>query len=140
MPEPAPPVAGGRGGDRLVTALSLGLVLLLALLLAVWGAFLVPLRLGGVPVPASVLVAAVGNVALGVAGGRLLGTAGALAPGALWVAVALTLGSRRAEGDLVVPGSAMGTAFLVVGALGAAVGYGVASARGRRASALHPEG
>lgn len=141
MSEPAPPAAGAGSSDRLVTALSFGLVLLIALLLAVWGAFLVPLRLGGVPVPACLVVAAVGNVALGVAGGRLLGTAGAVAPGVVWVVVALMLGSKRGEGDLVVPGTGMGTAFLAVGALAAAVGYGVSSARSRRGSAqaLHPD-
>ena len=102
------------------------LVLLLTVVLAVWGAFLVPLRFGTVPLPASWLVAAVGNGLLGWAGGRLLGRPGALVPGLLWLAIALTLGSKRAEGDLVVPGTVPGLVFLLVGALASAVAYGLA--------------
>lgn len=103
---------------------SYALVLVLTVLLAVWGAFLVPLRIGTTPVPVSWVIAIVGNGALGWVGGRLLGRRGALAPGILWLAIALTLGSKRAEGDLVVPGSVPGLVFLLVGAVASAVAYG----------------
>ena len=101
------------------------LVLVLALLTALWGAFLVPLRVGGVPVPAAVLVACVANVALGTAGGRLYGRLGAAVPGLLWFAVVAVLQGRRPEGDLVVTGSLTGLAFLLLGSICAAVPVGV---------------
>ena len=123
--EPAPAAPAGRA----LTYASYGLVLVLAALLAVWGAFLVPLRAGTVLLPVSWVVAAVGNAALGWAGGQLLGRAGAAGPGIVWVAIALTLGSRRAEGDLVVPGTVAGLVFLVVGAVASAAAYSVVSRR-----------
>jgi len=99
------------------------LVLLLTVLLALWGSFLVPLRLGGRLVPVSLVIAVVGNLLVGRAGGRIAGSTGAVVPGVLWVAVTLVLSSRRAEGDVVVPGTAVGLAFLLAGALASAVAY-----------------
>lgn len=97
----------------------------LSVLNAVYGAFLVPLRWGTVPVPVCLLSASLGNFALGRAGGRVLGRrTGAAVPGVLWLAVALTLGSSRREGDLVVPGDWVGVAFLAVGAVAAAAAFG----------------
>ena len=127
MSEPFPPAEPGRAE----TAASYALVLWLALLLALWGAFLVPLKVGTVPVPLSVVVALVGNGALGWWGGRLLGRLGAAGPGLVWLAVALALGTQRREGDLVVPGSVMGLLFLLVGAVTSAVAFG--AVRRRRA-------
>ena len=49
MAEPTTPEARPLGPRT--TAAAYGLVLLLAVLLALWGAFLVPLRIGTVPVP-----------------------------------------------------------------------------------------
>jgi len=98
-----------------------GLVLVLTALLAVWGAFLVPLRVGGVPVPVAPAVALVGNALLGRAGARLLGRAGAAGPGLVWLAVVLLLSTPRTEGDLVVPSTLTGLLFLVVGGLTSAV-------------------
>ncbi|MCW2615576.1 MAG: hypothetical protein JWN08_2570 [Frankiales bacterium] len=121
---PTPPVPPSPPG-RFTTAATFALVLVLALLLTVWGAFLVPLRVGGAIVPVSWVIAVVGNVVLGVQGGRLLGKAGAVAPALLWLGVAFTLGSKRAEGDLVVPGSTSGIVFLLAGAVGGAIAYGV---------------
>jgi len=119
-----------RVAGRVSTYAAYALVLVLAVLLAVWGAFLVPLRVGGTAVPVSWAVAVVGNGLLGWYGGQLLGRAGAAGPGLLWLAVALTLGSKRGEGDLVVPGSTIGLVFLLVGAVTSAVAYGVASPGG----------
>ncbi|MCW2776789.1 MAG: hypothetical protein JWN17_514 [Frankiales bacterium] len=107
------------------------LVLLLGVLTALWGAFLVPLRVAGVPVPVAVVVAAVANVVLGTAGGRLYGRLGAALPGVVWFAVVATLQSRTAEGDLVVPGSATGLALLLVGTVCATVPVGLTSPRAR---------
>jgi hypothetical protein len=105
------------------------LVLLLTVLLALWGAFLVPFRVGGTLVPVSLVIAVVGNVLVGRAGARVAGSTGAVVPGLLWVAVTLVLSSRRAEGDVVVPGDAVGLAFLLTGALASAVAYGAAVLR-----------
>ncbi|MDP9496828.1 MAG: DUF6113 family protein [Actinomycetota bacterium] len=110
--------------DRSARAISYALLLVLTLLSAVWGAFLVPLRVGGTPVPLGLLLA-LAPVPLCLAGGRLLQRrAGAAVPGGLWVATALALGSQRREGDLVVTGGALGIAFLTVGALAAAAAIG----------------
>ncbi len=105
------------------------LVLLLTVLLALWGAFLVPFRVGGALVPVSLVIAVVGNVLVGRAGARVAGSAGAVVPGLLWVGLTLVLSGRRAEGDVVVPGSAVGLAFLLAGALASAVAYGAAVLR-----------
>lgn len=110
--------------DPASRAVSYGLLLVLTLLSAVWGAFLVPLRVGGTPVPLGLLLA-LAPVPLCLAGGRLLQRrAAAAVPGGLWVATALALGSQRREGDLVVTGGALGIAFLAVGALAAAAAVG----------------
>jgi hypothetical protein len=131
--EPAQPASA-----RAATAAAYGLVLVLSLLLAVWSCFLVPLRVGELVLPVAHVAVVAGNLALGLTGGRLVGRGGAAGPGAVWLAVAMTLGSRRAEGDLVVPGTGAGTAYLALGALAAAVAYGLS--RGRRPQALHPPG
>lgn len=110
--------------SRLLRSTSYALVLLLTLLLALWGAFLVPLRVGGAAVPVGVLVALT-NVPLCRAGGNLLGRrAGAAGPLVLWSAVAFVLATQRREGDLVITGSGRGLAFLLVGLLSAAVATG----------------
>ncbi|HEU0102637.1 MAG TPA: DUF6113 family protein [Mycobacteriales bacterium] len=101
------------------------LVLLLTVLLALWGAFLVPLRLRGVPVPVGIALA-LATVPLCRAGGRALGRrAGAAVPMIVWTAIAVALSTRRSEGDLVITGSLRGLAFLAVGLLGAAVAVGL---------------
>ena len=103
-------------------------VLLLTVLLTLWGAFLVPFRLGGVLVPVSWVLAA-GNAGLVVAGGRLLGRPGALVPGLVWLGLVSLLQTRRAEGDLVLPGTPVGLVYLLVGALALVVGYAHVSSR-----------
>ena len=120
--EPLPPDPLGPRA----TAAAYGLVLVLALLLAVWGAFLVPLRWGTVVLPLSWLVAVTGNLLLGRAGARLLGRPGAIGPGIVWIVVALTFGSKRSEGDLIIPGTTPGLVFLLAGAVASAVAYGLA--------------
>lgn len=134
MPDPAQPEAGEGPPTPGEVRVGFGLVLLLTVLLCVWAAFLVPLRVDTTRVPVSLLVAGVGNVLLGRAGGRLLGAPGVLVPGMLWLVLAYTLGSRRSEGDLVVPGDLIGTLFLAVGTLG----FGVAYALTRRATPAPP--
>lgn len=119
-------------------AASYALVVVLSLLTAVWGAFLVPLRVAGVPLPVAVVVAAGANVALGLAGGRLYGRLGAAVPGVLWFAIAAALQARRPEGDLVVTGSVTGLLFLLIGSICAAVPVGTTPPAGGRARAGAP--
>ena len=114
------------GAER---AWAYALVLVLTVLLALWGSFLVPFRVGSTLVPVSLVISVVGNVLVGRAASRLVGSTGPLLTGGLWVALTLVLSSRRAEGDVVVPGSAVGLAFLVAGALASAVAYGAAVLR-----------
>lgn len=101
------------------------LVLVLSVELAVWGSFLVETRPFGFAFPAAALLAAVGNTAVGIAGARVLRSrVGAVLPGLLWLGIALELGTRRGEGDLVVTGDFRGLAFLVLGAVAAAGAIG----------------
>ena len=127
--DPAP--AAWSGPQR---AWAYALLALLAALLALWGSFLVPFRVGAAVVPVSWGVALVGNLALGRAGAQLAGSTGALVPGVLWLAVALPLSFRRAEGDLVVVPTTVGVVFLLAGALASAVAYALAPRRPRSAS------
>ena len=106
------------------------LVLVLALLCALWSAFLVPLRVAGVPVPAAVVLACGVDLLLGRAGGRLYGRLGALLPGLLWFVVVAVLQGRRPEGDLVVTGGYTGLALLFLGSTCAAVPLATARAVG----------
>jgi hypothetical protein len=102
--------------------------------LAVVEAFLVPLRVGTVPLPICVLLAVAGNVVLTKLAVRQTSSivCGVLQP-VLWLVVIVVLSVPRAEGDLIVPGSATGLVFLFAGAVAGA--YGVASEITRRAGA-----
>ena len=114
--------------DELERVGTFALVLVLALLCALWSAFLVPLRIAGVPVPLAVVVACVANLVLGRAGGRLYGKPGALVPGLVWFAVVAVLQGRRPEGDLVVTGGVTGLLLLLLGSTCAAVPVATARA------------
>jgi Family of unknown function (DUF6113) len=96
---------------------------------AVVESFLVPLHVGRWPLPVSVLAAVVGNVALARSIVRFTGYRRlAPLPPVLWLAVVLVLSAPRPEGDLVVPGTLTGLAFLFGGA--AAGAFGAASTIG----------
>ena len=109
---------------------------LIALLVAAWLAlaevFWLPLRVGGVLVPVSVVVAVVGNLllptaALRLSGSRLVAVL-AVVP---WLVVAVAAMVRRPEGDLVMSGSealgAVNLTFLMLGVLAAAFSVGFAA-------------
>ena len=119
-------VAAREGWTPVSRAAAYTLLVALAVLLALWGAFLVPFRVAGTLVPVSWAVALLGNVAVGRVAARIGGSAAVLPPALLWLLVAFTLASRRAEGDLVVPGTPVGLGFLLLGAVGSAVAYGAA--------------
>ena len=105
----------------------------LAVLVSGWLAlvevFWLPLRIGGLLVPLSVLAAVVGNLMLIGAAHRLSGSrvVGVL-PGVVWLVVAVAAMIRRPEGDLVMTGGgAAGTinlAYLLLGVTAAAFGVG----------------
>jgi hypothetical protein len=111
---------------------------LLAVGAAAWLAlvevFWLPLRIGGVLMPVSVLAAVVGNLLLVEhtfrrSGSRVV----ALLPAATWVVVAIGAAIRRPEGDLVLVGGGglgvVGLAFLLCGVVAAS--FAVARVLGR---------
>ncbi len=137
-PTPAGSPAPGRrdhAADPLAVRVAAGvLISAFAVGLALVEAFLVPLRVGTVPLPICVLLAVAGNAGLTKLAVRQTGSlvCGVLQP-LLWLGVIIVLSVPRAEGDLVVPGSLTGLVFLFAGAVAGA--YGVASEITRRAGA-----
>ena len=124
-----------HGTDPLAVRVAAGvLVSVFAAGLEEMEGFLVPLRVGTVPLPICVLLAVAGNVVLTKLAVRQTGSivCGVLQP-VLWLVVIVVLSVPRAEGDLIVPGSATGLVFLFAGAVAGA--YGVASEITRRAGA-----
>ena len=133
--EPPAPARPERAADPLAARVAAGvLISLFSVGLALVEAFLVPLRVGTVPLPICVLLAVAGNVVLTKLAVRQTGSVvvGVLQP-VLWLLVVVVLSLPRAEGDLIVPGSATGLVFLFAGAVAGA--YGVASEITRRAGA-----
>ncbi|SFP83882.1 hypothetical protein SAMN05660464_4395 [Geodermatophilus dictyosporus] len=106
--------------------------------LAVVEVFWLPLRVAGVLVPLSVLLAVVGNLLLVAGAHRLTGSrAVAVLPALTWLAVAVAATVRRPEGDLVAVGGgglgAVTLAYLGLGVLAAALAVG-------RVLVAHPAG
>jgi hypothetical protein len=106
--------------------------------LAVVEVFWLPLRVGGVLVPVSVVAAVVGNLlvvreAYRWSRSRVV----AVLPALAWLAVALSATRRRPEGDLLIVGTGalgyVGLAFLLVGVVAAAFAVGRVLAAPRRA-------
>jgi hypothetical protein len=131
---------------RVLALIGWGLTaLLVGTWLAVVEVFWLPLRVGGVLVPVSVLAAVVGNLlVVGAAyrwsGSRVVGVLPALA----WLVVALAATRRRPEGDLVIVGTGalgyVGLAFLLVGVVAAAFAVGRVLVAPRARSVQEDEG
>lgn len=151
--EPGAAPRAGRG--RAATAAAYALVLVLAVENAVVGGFLVPLRVSGTLVPVALLLGGVVTALIGRAGGRVLrDRRGAIPPGAVALVLALLLGSRRTEGDLVLAGgdgtglATVSLLYLCAVAVGAAAGYALSPVRpasprplaAPRSSSTSPEG
>ena len=128
------------GRTALPRALVLGAWAVLGVVLAAWLAvvevFWLPLRVGALLVPVSVVAAIAGNLLLIELVHRRTGSrVGALLPPATWVVVAVAASLRRPEGDLLLVGSGglgfVGIAFLLGGFVAAAVGVGRVLARPR---------
>lgn len=86
-------------------------------LLAGYGAFLTPFRLGQVLIPVSVVIAICGNAALAwfayrTTRNRFLG----LLPGVIWIVLSFIWADRTAEGDLVLANTWVSTLYLFLGA------------------------
>ena len=105
------------------------LVVVLAVWLAVVEVFWLPLRIGGVLVPLSLVAAVAANLllprlALQVTGSRLV----AALTGVAWLVVVVAGMIRRPEGDLLITGGGatgvVNLAFLLCGVLAAAVAIG----------------
>jgi hypothetical protein len=125
--------------DRFPLGAVYAVLVLLGAVLAVWGAFLVPLRLpGGIEGLADV-IAFGGNLAVAVLAARGSRNLQAAAmPGLGWlIAVLVLLTVQRPTGEVVIPGGigndpgigVVGTVFLFAGAAGAVVGLLVAGRR-----------
>jgi hypothetical protein len=94
-----------RAADPLAVRVAAGvLISLFSVGLALVEAFLVPLRVGTVPLPICVLLGVAGNVVLTKLAVRQTGSVvvGVLQP-VLWLLVIVVLSLPRAEGDLIVP-------------------------------------
>lgn len=93
--------------------------------LAVLECFLLPLRVGGVPVPLSIPAAVLGNLWLPALSYRVSGSRlAAASPVLVWLAVVILAALPRPEGDLIVPGTLRGIGLLVLGALAGAYALG----------------
>jgi hypothetical protein len=126
------PAKHDPGSDPLVLRVLAGvLIAVTAAGLAVVECFLVPLRIGSVPFPITILLAVAGNIVLAKLSARQTGSiAGAAVPPVLWLLVVIVLSLPRPEGDLIVEGSLTGLVFLFAGAVAGA--FGVASEITRR--------
>jgi hypothetical protein len=116
---------------------------LVAVLASAWLAivevFWLPLRVGGVLVPLSVVGAVAGNLALGAAARRLSGSGVAAVLAAVaWLVVVVGAMIPRSEGDLLIVGGgdtgAVNVVFLMAGVVSAAYATGRALVRGRAGS------
>jgi hypothetical protein len=114
---------------------------LLAVVVSAWLAvvevFWLPLRVGGVLLPLSVLGAVVGNLLVGAAARRLSGWGpAALLTAAAWLLVVVAAMIPRSEGDLLIVGGGdtgvVNIVFLMAGVVSAAYASGRAltTARG----------
>lgn len=86
------------------------------LLLAIYGAFLTPVRVGTVLVPVSVVLAIAGNAVLAwfayhTTNSRVVG----VLPGVVWVIVSFVWSTPTREGDLVLVNTWVSTLYLFLG-------------------------
>ena len=112
--------------------------------LALVEVFWLPLRVGGVLVPVSIVVAVVGNLLLPAAALRFSGSRlVAVLPALAWLVVSVGAMVRRPEGDLVMTGGGatgvVNLAFLMIGVVAAAFSVGRVLG-GPRRPAVSPDG
>lgn len=114
--------------DALIRGAGLAVGVWGAIVLATYGVFITPLRVGTVLVPVAIVLAVAGNLLLirfvyQVTGNRLL----ALVPGFVWIAITFAASARTTEGDLVLYQSNwVATVYLFAGSAAVTVaGYRV---------------
>jgi hypothetical protein len=105
--------------------------------------FWLPLRVGPVLLPVSVVAAVTGNLLLVALAYRVSGSrAVAVLPAVVWVVVALAASGQRPEGDLLITGGGasgyVNLAFLLCGVVAAALAVGRLFSRPRRRVRSHP--
>ena len=117
-------VMSRRDGQRTASYV---LIVILAVELSAWGAFMVPLRAGGVPIPLGPAIAVVSNFFLVRAGVRVWGGwPGGMIVLSLWLLLSAEFGSAR-HGSLVLNSGPMSYVYLLGG-----TGAGAAALTGRR--------
>lgn len=94
---------------------------LLGVLFGLLGSFMQNWTTGPVPVAAIILVALVFCM-VRLAGLGMGGRLGATIPAVMWAVVAFVMSMRRAEGDLVVPGTTAGYVYIIGGMVAAVAG------------------
>ena len=109
--------------------------------LAFGGAFFIPLAVGPLSAGDAIALLTVGPFCHVVGRAARSSLVGAL-PGVTWLVATMFLGTTKTEGDLVVTGEAFGLAFMLLGAVSAAVGIGTIRAGIERdlARAVSPNG
>jgi Family of unknown function (DUF6113) len=123
--------------DRALVIIGMVLCCVAALLAALIEVLLVPLYVGRVLLPVTIVLALATNAALPLLARRLTGnTLAAAIPVALWVICVLLLGTSRPEGDVLLPGGGnvqlVSYGLIVAGALS---GIATVALAGRRESA-----
>jgi hypothetical protein len=108
------------------------------LVLAIVGAFFVPVAYGPVSLGDALALLTVGPFCH-VVGRAARSTWVGTIPGVVWLLVTMVLAGRRPEGDLVITGEAFGMAFLLLGTVSAAFGIGTIRA-GVERDATRPNG
>ncbi|MFS2294995.1 MAG: DUF6113 family protein [Actinomadura sp.] len=117
----AAPVPGGQADEAILSGAAYAALGLLGAVSGVVGSFAQNWTAGPVPV-ASIVLAALVFVMVRLAGLGTGGRLGATVPAVAWVIVAFLMSVRRAEGDLVVPGTVAGYVFIVGGMVAAVAG------------------
>jgi hypothetical protein len=109
-----------RALDLALQVAGLIVAVALAVVVAIYGAFLTPYRVGTTLVPVSLLIGIVGNfasiwLAYRVTGRKLL----SLLPGAVWIVLTFLASTKTREGDLLLISSDwVASAYLLAGPLG----------------------
>lgn len=102
--------------DQLLKSAAVGVATAGALVVALAAAFLVPLRIGDVRFPLSILIVVLGNLATIQFAHRVGKTRwGVLIPAAAWFIATLALGGGRPEGDVILSNGWVSMATLLFG-------------------------
>lgn len=104
----------------MVTGAAYGALGVFGLALGVFGSFLYSGMLGPIPVAALVFVV-LNLVAVRLAGWGMGSKLGAVIPTVAWLVVVFSLSTKRAEGDLVITGTAPGYLFIIGGSIAAVI-------------------